>query len=36
MDVKVEEQPMRVKPARMGTANSVKNEEERFFAIKGI
>ena len=36
MDIKVEEHPMQVKPARMGTSNSVKHKEERCFAIKGI
>ena len=36
MDIKVEEHPMQIKPARMGSSNLFKYEEEKCFAIKDV
>ena len=36
MDINIEEHPMQIKPAKMGPSNSVKSEDEKCFAIKGV
>ena len=35
MDIKIEEHPIQVKPASMGTPNSVKHESVKVFCCRG-